>query len=194
MHEEAQSDPLSSRPRRRDLIVGGGALAAAAGVAAVGMASPASAVGPVQVPVYQPYGPLRIYDSRDPGSGGLLHAGYVRTLTPGSPPPVTDMAYTYNLTVTDTEGAGYLAIYPSDIPYPGTSSINWYTGNQIVANNVFTAFASDGSIDVFCGVGNTQFVLDLVAISSVIDIAVPASISAVAARAADSFRLTHRDR
>ncbi len=47
-------DSSPSRPRRRDLLVGGGVMAAAAGVAAVGLAPSARAAGPVEVPVYLP--------------------------------------------------------------------------------------------------------------------------------------------
>jgi hypothetical protein len=154
----------SARPTRRDLLVGGGALAVGAGVAAVGMAAPASAVAVPSIPVYQPYGPVRYFDSRDPDGGGPLSNGDAAVIGPTVPPPATEVAWLFNLTVADTTGAGYLAVFSDDLSsWPGNSSINWFESNQIIANNVFTAIGTvDGGVVVLAGGGSTNFVLDLV--------------------------------
>ena len=71
-----------------------------------------------------------------------------------------------NVTITDTVGSGYLAVYPKG-PVPETSTINWSASGQIVANST-TLFllggASNYNIDVFCGGGGaTRFIIDEVA-------------------------------
>ncbi len=156
-------------------------MTAAAGAAAVGLAQPASATT-TPVPVYTPITPIRVYDTRD--GDGPLTSGFYTTLTPNSPPPATELAYLYNLTVTGTVSTGYLAVFSSDVGWPGNSSINWFGTGQLLANNVFTGFATDGSINVLCGGGgSTDFVLDLVAMSVVTDL-VSSAISSVARQSA----------
>ena len=178
MHEDSESGVASSRPSRRDLIVGGGALAAAAGVAAVGMASPASALAAPQVPVYTPLAPDRFYDSRD--GDGPLPAGYYVTIAPDGGWPPSYQAVCFNLTVVNTVGAGYVAAFPDDGPWHGNSSINWFTSNQIVANNVFTGFGPDGGVNFLGGVNQTDFVLDVVAASILTDVSSPTALSSFA--------------
>jgi hypothetical protein len=191
MHEQSTNHIEPSRPRRRDLLVGGGALAAAAGVAAVSMASPAGAVTPTPIPAYLPFGPQRVYDSRD--GDGPIHSGFSRILGPDDPPPDTDIAYTYNLTVTNTAATGYLGVFSADISWPGNSSINWFGPGQLIANNVYTAFDATGAIELICGGGgSTDFVLDLVAISTILGSAVLTSIADVRARDTTSYVLSQR--
>lgn len=86
----------------------------------------------------------RIYDSRaastDWGqSVGKFHPNEERWLQ--VPVPVTTVgahAAVLNVTVTQTEGSGWLAVYPPG-GYPGTSTINWSGPNQTLANNTQTA-------------------------------------------------------
>ena len=172
-------DPSPSRPRRRDLLIGGGVAAAAAGVAAVGLAPPASATGTESLPVFTPVTPSRYFDSRD--GAGPIGSGEHGTITPSSPFPPDLVAILFNLTVTGTTTTGFLSIFPDDVSWPGTSNINWFGPNQILANNVFTGFGSDGGIVVLCGGGgSTDFVLDVVGMSVTTDVVTPASISAAA--------------
>ncbi len=172
MDDRTDAHDDAPRPRRRDLILGGSALAAAT-AASIGVASPAGAVTPT-VPVYMPFGPERIYDSRD--GDGPLHSNEGRILGPEGGVDPSELAHTYNLTVTGTQGTGFLAVFAADIQWPGNSSINWFGPNQIIANNVFTAFDNTGAIVVLLGGGGaTDFVLDLVAMSVVTDLPTVAS-------------------
>jgi hypothetical protein len=67
-----------------------------------------------------------------------------------------------NLTITNTEGSGFLGLFPTGTAWPGTSSINWSGPNQIVANSATVAVSPEGSIDIFCGGGGrTHVVVDL---------------------------------
>jgi hypothetical protein len=185
MDDQSDAIDRSARPRRRDLLLGGGALAAAT-VASVGVASPAGAA--TTAPVYMPFGPERIYDSRE--VDGPLHSNEGRILAPEIAPDPAELAHTYNLTVTGTQGTGFLAVFPADILWPGNSSINWFGPNQIIANNVFTAFDNTGGIAVLLGGGgSTDFVLDIVAMSVVTDLPTVASMRA---RQARSHKLVKR--
>ncbi len=176
--EDHPVEPSPLHPRRRDLLVGGGIMAAAAGVAAVGLAQPASATGTASLPVFSPITPLRYFDTRD--GSGPIGSGEQGEITPDSAFPVNWVALLFNLTVTATTTTGYLSIFPSDVAWPGTSSINWFGPNQILANNVFTGFKTeDGGIEVLCGGGgSTDFVLDLVGVSLTTDVVTPATRSA----------------
>jgi hypothetical protein len=66
-----------------------------------------------------------------------------------------------NLTITDTEGAGYVAVFPANVPWPGNSSINWSATGQIAANSVVTAIDPTGTIAIRGGVGRTHVVIDV---------------------------------
>jgi hypothetical protein len=158
------------RTARRAFLFKGGT-AAAVGVAATTIGLGGRAAADPFVPAYLPIGPIRVYDSRKPG-GRRLTTGQVDTLAMGSFPE--DLAYTFNLTATATAGSGgYLSVFPADKPWPGTSSINWYTSGMAIANNVFTGTwaANDNSIKVLCGSGSTHYILDLIGVSTIVDLA-----------------------
>jgi hypothetical protein len=165
-HADLSQQAESNSARRRFLT--GGAVAAAAAVGATAFnSSPAQAQSGAQF-VYLPVPPVRVFDSRT--DGGRISTGQVQTLF--TQPLDTDLAYCFNLTVTQTTSSGWLAIYPGDEAYAGTSSINWFTSGITLANNVYTAFSTaDGSIRVRCGGGgaSTHFIIDLVAALIVFD-------------------------
>ena len=160
--------------RRGGLVAGGAALGTAMAASSAGAQVSAQAVDFVYIPV----GPTRTYDSRNPGAGGPLGLGGVRTLFTGlqtvDPPP---LAITINLTVTATVGAGWLAVFPGNISFPGTSSINWFGPNQDLANNAFVEIpldgdANDGTIKVAAGGiagSRAQFIIDFIGASVGID-------------------------
>src|SRR5262249_3863911 len=62
--------------------------------------------------------------------------------------PATASAAVINLTVTETENSGFLAVFPANVPWPGNSSINWSASNQNIANTVVTATDTQGAIRV----------------------------------------------
>jgi hypothetical protein len=153
---------MSSGPHhagsRRSFLRGG--VVAAGGVAAataLSVSPVGAAVGP---PVYQPSGPVRMYDSRV--SGGKLYPLEERDVHTGAGPEI--LALTFNLTVTETEGpGGFLAMFPGDIDWPGSSSVNWFGPDQNLANNAFVRIPANGIVTVRCGgQGGTHFVLDVI--------------------------------
>ncbi len=122
--------------------------------------------------VFVPVNPFRTWDSRDTGLG-RLPGGFVNRFTVLTDVndiqqiPVEAIAVTYNLTVTDTLGAGYLALYPVDIDWPGNSSINWTTNGQTIANGGTVAIGNFegviGGIEVYNGPSSpgTHFIIDI---------------------------------
>jgi hypothetical protein len=181
MTEAHEIDDRDARLERRAFLRRGGLVA---GGAALGTAVAASGAG-AQVNAqaidytYFPVDPARVYDSRS--QGGFLNNGFERTLITNyqnlEPPPI---AVTFNLTVTQTVGAGWLAIFPGDVAFNGTSNINWFGNNQDLANNAFVRIplngdANDGHLTVRCGGipgAKAQFILDIMGASAGIDYSV----------------------
>jgi len=175
-------DAVARRSFLRRGAVVGGAAALGAGLHATAAAAQVSAQAVDYV--YLPIGPARVYDSRN-GSGPLF-LGQTRQLLTGlqdaDPPPI---AVTVNLTVTQTAGKGWLAIYPGDVAFGGTSSINWFGDQQDLANNAFVGVPDDGAVDVSAGGtggSGTQFVIDLIGASVGVDFSSPPLASATAVR------------
>lgn len=110
----------------------------------------------------------RLWDTRDPefDAYGKLGPGGIRNVIT----PYTDATgvngVIINVTITDTEGAGFLTVYPKG-PRPETSTINWYGTGQIAANSTqlfLSGGPSDWNIDVYCGGGGrTHFIIDEIA-------------------------------
>jgi hypothetical protein len=94
--------------------------------------------------------PQRLYDSRN--TGGIFMNGETRTLDiagvlPGIPAYATSVIG--NVTLANTLGAGFALVYPKGASRPPTSTINWYTTGQILANGFSIALGgSPGGIAV----------------------------------------------
>ena len=96
------------------------------------------------------------YDSRT--GAGKLAAGEERIIDVGV--PAGARAAVLNLTVTETEVAGYVAVFAANIKWPGNSSVNWSTTGETVANAVIAPVGPDGKIKVLGGVNKTHIVID----------------------------------
>lgn len=165
---------MSRSMSRRKLIGAGGAMAFAPVVfnASVVDAAPATIrTGPVYVLV----DPMRVFDSRTapPASGGgRLTTGNsvgvplglpVSSVSGGMHAPA---AVWINITVTDTLGAGFVVVRPSDPtgerPLPPTSNVNWSTNRQTLANLALVAIGDETYIEVHAGgAGSTHVIVDL---------------------------------
>ena len=111
--------------------------------------------------------PCRILDTRNPPGpfgGPSLVAGAVRTfvLTGQCGIPAGAKALSVNITVTQSQGAGFLTLYQSGILRPQTSTINYRAG-QTRANNAIVSVGSGGELAVFTGQagGTADFILDV---------------------------------
>ena len=179
-----KKDGTEARRGRRSFLKSGAAATSAAVGTTLLMGQQPAAAEQI-VPLYLPVTPTRIYDSRN--SLGPISAGQLRTLYKG--PADYDYAYCLNVTITDTVGSGWLALYEAGTPWSGASSIGWYTSGQGLSNNALTQIrASDSGIEIRCGGGGgrTQFIIDIIGAITFMDIAYLAK-----ARAAgdDSARL-----
>jgi hypothetical protein len=132
----------------------------------VGFTNPTAFVYAVRVgyvPPPQAFVPLspskRVLDTRV--AGGKFNVNEERLVTLAGVPSFAHGAV-LNLTVTETEGAGYMAVFPGGTSWPGNSSINWSAPNQNIANAVLTAMDASSRITIRCGVNRTQAVLDVV--------------------------------
>ena len=117
--------------------------------------------------------PTRAYDSRWPGNGPLP-AGASKVIsvadghdlagatTGADVVPKGATAIAYNVTVTNTRGAGFLSVNPGSATTFASSSINWFGDNQDIANGLIVALNDDREVVVFCGGGgSTDFVIDI---------------------------------
>jgi spore coat protein A, manganese oxidase len=111
--------------------------------------------------------PCRIADTRNPTGpqgGPPLAAGASRSFAVSGvcaiPPTAKSVAV--NLTAVLPTGDGYLTLYPTGLPLPLSSSINFRTG-IVRANNAVLPLGTGGQITVFCGMqsGSTDFLLDV---------------------------------
>ena len=88
----------------------------------------------------------RVFDSRLAANGPKFAVNEERTIDLGIAGARTAVI---NLTVTETAaGGGFVAVFPADIAYPGTSSINWTALDQNIANGVITRVDATGKIKV----------------------------------------------
>jgi hypothetical protein len=122
-----------------------------------------------QATVFLPV-PARAYDSRL--AGGKLQAGETRIIPLSSgkdingallsavPPGATSAIV--NLTITDTEGAGFVKMYSAGIPEPATSSINWSESNQNLAVSTPVAVDTTANVKITGGVNATNVVIDVI--------------------------------
>jgi hypothetical protein len=123
---------------------------------------------------YVPVNPYRTLDSREFGDNGDMFPDRevwfdVWTDAGGNPRIPSDIkAVSYNLTITDTLGAGgFLALYPADRLWPGNSSINWFGTGLDLANGGIVAvgnYDGPGEVAVYAGLvpdTATFFILDI---------------------------------
>jgi len=132
--------------------------------------------GPFTAGALHAIDPRRVYDSRapqpDPGSlasgaSRVVSVADARDLTTGAVTrpglvPEGATAITYNITVANTVGSGFVAVTPGSSTDFEASSINWSASGSIVANAGLVKLDLDRQVKVFCGGGgSTDFVIDV---------------------------------
>jgi hypothetical protein len=152
---------------RRAMVVAAGSAATLSPVGfRTGLASAAQPSGPLIILLT----PLRVYDSRTDTvllHGAKLVTGNAITVAISVPDETRFlMAAFLNVTITETEGAGFLRVSGTDSsgerPVPITSNINWSQNGQTLANLVLTSVGSESGVDVFAGGGGrTHVVVDV---------------------------------
>ncbi len=153
---------------RRRLIAAGGTAAVAMPLALPGRAGAASSAGQLKTLI----SPVRVFDSRDAGSvlgGAKFEAGDVVSVTvsPAYQDGDTFVSAVFaNVTITQTEGAGYLSVRGEDLsgelPPPTASNINWAASGQTLANLALSTVGGEHAIEVHCGgAGRTHVIVDI---------------------------------
>ncbi len=132
--------------------------------------------GPRTAGSFHPIDPVRAFDSRRPVPGpGVIPSGASRLIsvadgrdlvsgavTVANAVPAGATAITYNLTITATGGAGFLAVSPGDATVLGASAINWAGSGVTVANAGVSKLDGSRHVKVFAGgSGTTHFIIDV---------------------------------
>lgn len=111
--------------------------------------------------------PCRIVDTRGPAGtygGPPLAAGSPRNfsipLGPCAGLPSNASAYSLNITVTNTQGPGFILIYPQGSSQPLVSTLNYVPG-QSIANAAIVPAGSLGGVTVVAGVSGTDLIIDI---------------------------------
>jgi hypothetical protein len=112
--------------------------------------------------------PCRLVDTRGNGApftGGKFAAGESRdyVLAGVCDIPVTAKAVSLNVTVTDTDGAGFLSAYPNGTTFPGTATLNYAASGVTIANAAIVPLGSPVAgpgITVTAGVSGTHVIID----------------------------------
>jgi hypothetical protein len=142
-------------------LVLGAALCLAAGPAA------AQSAGPFQ---FHSLTPCRLADTRTPANAPILQDGQTRTFVVQGlcGVPVGAKAATVNLTVVGPNGTGFLTMFPSGIPRPLVSSLNFNAGEPALGNGAIVPLADQAmfaqDLSVFArvtGPGTAHIVLDV---------------------------------
>jgi hypothetical protein len=115
--------------------------------------------------------PCRLVDTRMAGFPAgygtpSLTAGVPRNFDLNSQPNCTGIpsgveAYSLNFTVTQTQGPGFLKVFPQGGADPGDVSTINYVAGQTIANAAIVPAGAGGGITVIAGVSGTQVIIDI---------------------------------
>jgi hypothetical protein len=111
--------------------------------------------------------PARVYDSRnDPAK--KIPVNTARTISlksttalPAVPAGASGAQLT--LTVTNTEGSGFITVYSNALATnPNASNANWFGAGQTLATLTATAVDSDAKVKVYSGANITDVIIDVI--------------------------------
>ena len=116
--------------------------------------------------------PIRLIDSR--GNGAPITNGNTRfthlvplnaqvtgTVADSLSVPAGATGVLGNITATDALGSGYALVWPSGIPAPSTSNINFSTTSGAIANYFISALSTDGKLSVMSAFASTNLIVDI---------------------------------
>jgi hypothetical protein len=101
------------------------------------------------VGLFVPIDPVRVLDTRDPGTIGKLWPGwFVEGQIPGDA-SLIGAAAVVNLTGVEARGPGFLTMSAARNPLPGTSNLNFTYAGQVVPNQVITRITQGFGYQVY---------------------------------------------
>ena len=114
--------------------------------------------------LYRPLTAARVLDTRS-GIGGVTRLGQQQTANfqiagRANVPSTGVSAVILNVTATNPNGPTYLATFPGDAPFPGTSTVNVANG-QTVPNRVIVRLGAGGQVSIFNNAGQVDVVVDV---------------------------------
>jgi hypothetical protein len=154
---------------RRRLIAAGGAAALATPLVSSTRAAAAAPGGVLKTLI----SPVRVFDSRQASSvlgGAKFRPGNIVAVAVSAAYEGDDIAEAVfvNITITQTEGAGFLSVQGEDLsgeaPDPTTSNINWATGGLTLANLALSTVGGENSIAIYCfgtSLARTHVIVDV---------------------------------
>lgn len=99
--------------------------------------------------LFKPVKPKRVIDTRQGDAVRIPAGGSIQVkVTDIAGVPSTASAVVLNVTATDTQGYGYLTVYPSNLPLPPSSNVN-YVANQSIPNVVVSGVSPDGRVTIY---------------------------------------------
>jgi hypothetical protein len=139
---------------RRKLLTASVPLAAAG--AFIALAAPAGAQTAGTLTLIEP---LRFLDSRVQEPDKYGPGANDNVVVPGLE---NHTGALLNITVTETEGAGFFRIARTAVIPPPTSNINWWASGQTLANLAVVYTAGDPGVNILSGgLGRAHLILDL---------------------------------
>jgi hypothetical protein len=95
---------------------------------------------------------ISVKDGRDPKSGAVTVADVI---------PTGATAITYNVSVTQTSGPGFVFVAPGDATAITASSINWSGPNTTLANAGLVKLDGSRQLRIFSAVGAAHVIIDV---------------------------------
>jgi hypothetical protein len=96
---------------------------------------------------------VSVADKRNTTTGAVVTANFV---------PAGATAVTANITVVSASGAGFLTVNPGGVITVDSSTINWSTAGQVLANGVTLTLNTTRQLSVVAGGGgSTDFIIDI---------------------------------
>jgi hypothetical protein len=140
-----------------------GLAGAAAALMLAPLASGQTTGGPYQ---YYTVAPCRLVDSRFNQGATVLVGPVIQNITTKTQcgVPATAKAVALNVTVVGASAGGFVELWATGTPIPGTSNLNFNAGEPALANGAIVSLgASTPDLSVVCNGGvTTHFIIDIV--------------------------------
>jgi hypothetical protein len=140
-------------------VPGGAATASPGKIHALGdVTNPSAFIGVAPCRIVDTRGPAGPYGAPPLSPGGSRNFALLAGPCAGLPLGVA--AYSLNITVTNTQGTGFIKVYPQGGSAPVVSTLN-FVAAQTLANAAIVPAGTGGGITVVAGVAGTDLIIDI---------------------------------